>query len=214
MGNLIVLIVLLSNYAGLNFDKIAAVVVVAFIGWVGTKIVIDAVRVLLDAALDNKTIDLVKTIIMNHPMVEEVQSITGRNSGRFKFIEANIAVNVRQLSRAHSVVDEIEKEVRERIKNINRILIHYEPIDKDELTERSDDMPLLNGSGSSGEGRRGNLGRSNANCDCPRRRMGGAGLGVGGNCVCPNCGTTVPHQRNLPCTSVNCPKCGGRMVRQ
>lgn len=42
----------------------------------------------------------------------------------------------------------------------------------------------------------------------------GLGLGPGGNLVCPNCGLVIPHQRGVPCYTVNCPKCGTTMVRQ
>ena len=47
-------------------------------------------------------------------------------------------------------------------------------------------------------------------------RMGGTrpGTGPGGNCVCPNCGTRVPHQRGTPCYNLNCPKCGAKMVKE
>ena len=47
-------------------------------------------------------------------------------------------------------------------------------------------------------------------------RMGGnrAGAGPGGNCVCPSCGAKVAHQVGAPCASMNCPKCGIRMVRE
>lgn len=45
-------------------------------------------------------------------------------------------------------------------------------------------------------------------------RMGGFAMGTGGNCVCPQCGKTMPHQRGAPCTSVKCPKCGSPMTRQ
>ena len=31
-----------------------------------------------------------------------------------------------------------------------------------------------------------------------RGKMGGFGLGLGGECVCPNCGTKVSHQRGIP----------------
>jgi endogenous inhibitor of DNA gyrase (YacG/DUF329 family) len=46
--------------------------------------------------------------------------------------------------------------------------------------------------------------------------MGGnrPGAGPGGFCVCPSCGKKVIHQAGIPCYSVNCPKCGTRMVRE
>ncbi len=39
------------------------------------------------------------------------------------------------------------------------------------------------------------------------------GEGPSGNCICPNCGATVPHQMGIACYSLNCPKCGTKMVR-
>ena len=47
-----------------------------------------------------------------------------------------------------------------------------------------------------------------------RGRGGGRGLGPGGECVCPKCGTTVPHQAGQPCYQMSCPKCGTRMIRK
>ena len=46
--------------------------------------------------------------------------------------------------------------------------------------------------------------------------MGGTrpGAGPGGQCVCPACGATVPHQAGQPCYQVTCPKCGARMIRK
>ncbi len=46
-----------------------------------------------------------------------------------------------------------------------------------------------------------------------RGRMGGQGLGPGGTLVCPNCGTTVTHQRGVACYTVPCPSCGTQMNR-
>ena len=45
--------------------------------------------------------------------------------------------------------------------------------------------------------------------------MNGArpGAGPGGSCVCPNCGAKTEHQAGVPCFSVNCPKCGTKMIR-
>jgi len=43
---------------------------------------------------------------------------------------------------------------------------------------------------------------------------GGRGLGVGGNCICPNCGYKKPHVRGMPCFNEKCPKCGSKMTRE
>ncbi len=77
-------------------------------------------------------------------------------------------------------------------------------------------MPFRNGTGPVGPGplrprreaSRG-LGRGGGR----GRQSGGFGLGPGGDCVCPNCGTRTPHQRGIPCYEQKCPKCGSLMTR-
>ncbi|RKY36484.1 MAG: hypothetical protein DRP78_03530 [Candidatus Omnitrophota bacterium] len=46
-------------------------------------------------------------------------------------------------------------------------------------------------------------------------RMGGSrpGSGPGSSCVCPKCGLRVSHQVGVPCYSINCSKCGAKMVK-
>ncbi len=46
------------------------------------------------------------------------------------------------------------------------------------------------------------------------RQQGGRGLGPSGDCVCPKCGTVVPHQRGVRCSEMKCPKCGSQLVRR
>jgi predicted Fe-Mo cluster-binding NifX family protein len=46
-------------------------------------------------------------------------------------------------------------------------------------------------------------------------RMGGPlSAGAVGACVCPQCGHAEPHERGLPCTQKQCPKCGAALTRQ
>ncbi|OQX92175.1 MAG: hypothetical protein B6D58_04255 [candidate division Zixibacteria bacterium 4484_95] len=45
-------------------------------------------------------------------------------------------------------------------------------------------------------------------------RQGGFGFGPGGQCVCPSCGHSIPHQRGVPCSQKKCPQCGAVMTRQ
>jgi len=74
-------------------------------------------------------------------------------------------------------------------------------------------MPLGDGTGP--EGRGPGTGRG-IGFGGGRGRMGGdkPGSGPAGNCVCPQCGATVPHTRGIPCYTKKCPKCGTRMTRE
>jgi cation diffusion facilitator family transporter len=40
------------------------------------------------------------------------------------------------------------------------------------------------------------------------------GEGPGGYCVCPKCGYKVPHERGVPCSTLQCPKCKINLVRK
>lgn len=46
------------------------------------------------------------------------------------------------------------------------------------------------------------------------RGSGGRGLGPSGYCICPSCGTKVPHKAGTPCYQLTCPKCGAKMTRR
>lgn len=47
-----------------------------------------------------------------------------------------------------------------------------------------------------------------------RNRGDAPGSGPGGQCVCPSCGYTTPHETNRPCNEIECPECGATMTRQ
>lgn len=133
LSNTVVLLAVLSNLIGYQLDKIAALIIVGFIAKTGFQIFKDAARVLLDASLDYETLSKIKKIIMDIPQVSELKMLTGRNSGRFKFIEASIALETNDFSKAHFIADKIENYIKNEIKHIDQVLIHYEPLEKDKV---------------------------------------------------------------------------------
>ena len=84
-------------------------------------------RVLLDASIDFSTLDKIRELIRQEPSVDEIKSLTGRNAGRFRFIETTITLNVGDLEKAHRISETIETRISRTIPNIEKITIHYEP---------------------------------------------------------------------------------------
>jgi divalent metal cation (Fe/Co/Zn/Cd) transporter len=55
----------------------------------------------------------------------------GRSSGKYRFVEAEIKLDARLLRDAHLAVSHLEDEILDRWPEIDRILIHYEPEQKE-----------------------------------------------------------------------------------
>ena len=70
-------------------------------------------------------------------------------------------------------------------------------------------MPGRDGTGPLGQGSGGG------------RRRGFKGVngesntaGPGGECVCPKCDYTTAHAAGQPCSEMDCPKCGTKLIRK
>jgi len=129
-STIIVLVAIIGAYLGVSLDRYAAIAVVGFVVWSGWGLLRDGMRVLLDASLDPETLTQIRDILAQAPAVASVNWITGRNSGRFRFVEAEITLRTRNLERAHQVTEQLEANLRARIPNLDRILIHYEPVER------------------------------------------------------------------------------------
>jgi len=132
-SSIIVLIGILGNYFGIPWlEKLAVLIIVALIFRAGWEITVEALKVLLDASVDKETLKEVRKIIESNPLVEEVKTLTGRSSGSYKFIEAEIILKTKDFEKAHEIVHSIEEEVKKKVPFIERILIHFEPPEEKE----------------------------------------------------------------------------------
>ena len=111
----IVLLALVAQLTGVRIDRWAALVVVVFILKTGWDLLRDGMRVLLDASLDSATLSEVNKIIESDPATVKVKTLTGHNSGRYRFLEAEVEFRVTDLREAHTVSERIEQAIREKV---------------------------------------------------------------------------------------------------
>ncbi len=123
----LVFLSLAAQRIGFSLDRYAALLIVVLIAKTGWQLLADGMRVLLDASLDAKTLAQVQAILEAEPAVTTVRSLAGRNAGRYRFLEADVALRVADLEKAHIVSQRLEAAVRDHVPRVERVRIHYEP---------------------------------------------------------------------------------------
>jgi len=124
-----VLVALILSLWKPNFDRFVAVIIIILIARLGWTILADSVKVLLDASIKTEMLDDIKKVFFNFSPVKAVTRLSGTCSGRYKFIEAEITVDIEKLQDAHNVASSIEEEIYDCFPEIDKIIIHYEPAD-------------------------------------------------------------------------------------
>ena len=127
LSTAVILFSIIGTHAGYSLDRYVALFVAVLVAQTGFRIMIDAVKVLLDATLDYRTLDEIRKIMESHPDVAEVVAVGGRSSGRYKSVEISLHMHTRLLREAHEIVSHLEEEILDRWPEIDKILIHYEP---------------------------------------------------------------------------------------
>jgi len=144
----VVFISLIGHMFGFQLDRPAALLVVFFIARTGWELLKDGMRVLLDASLDAETLDQVRQIIESDPATVKIKTLTGRNSGSYRFLEAEVTLRVGDLEKAHMVSQRVEQAIRAEVPHVERVLIHYEPVARTHMRYA---FPLANPNGELSE---------------------------------------------------------------
>jgi len=110
----------------LPLDRVAAAIIVVAVVKTGWDLLRDAMRVLLDASLDADTLAAIRRVIEQDAAVSELKWITGRNAGRYRFVEAGVVLRVSGLDKAEAVTVRIERGVRAQVPHVERVLLHIE----------------------------------------------------------------------------------------
>jgi cation diffusion facilitator family transporter len=125
LSSSVVLAGLVGALFGYNLDRWAALVVAILITRMGMGILWDNLRVLLDINMDAEKLEGYRKLIERQPGVREVRQLRGRNSGSFRFVDAEILVNAFEVEAANAIADQVEAALKAYDETIDSAFIHY-----------------------------------------------------------------------------------------
>jgi cation diffusion facilitator family transporter len=110
-------------------DAIVALMVASAIVYTGVRILSRSSRVLMDEALPQEELDIVRKLIADYPgpELEGFHKLRGRRAGSARYIDLHLQFTAgTSLERAHAVAHELQASVRNRIP-ASDLLVHIEP---------------------------------------------------------------------------------------
>jgi cation diffusion facilitator family transporter len=131
-SSLIVFLGILFSYIGYPiFQGFAGFLVALLIIYIGFKYGKQAVLILLDANLDPKTVQTIKSIALNQEGILGVHDIKIRSSGPYVFAELHIETEKRlTIEKADLISKKLEKLIRKELKDLDSLLIKVDPSKK------------------------------------------------------------------------------------
>ncbi len=116
-------------------DSIMGVVISIYIIYSAYEIIKDGVYMLLDAALDEDTVQNIKDIIKSEKVVNDYHFLKTRKSGNTNFVDVHLVFDTDiSLLEAHRAADRVEDKIRELGKNDEWVInTHLDPYDDSEM---------------------------------------------------------------------------------
>ncbi|MCW9078343.1 MAG: cation diffusion facilitator family transporter [Gammaproteobacteria bacterium] len=118
---------LASQWLGMPLDRLAAGLIVVAVLKTAWDLLADAMRVLLDASLEAETLSAIRAVIEADPMVTQLNWVTGRNAGRYRFVEAGLSLRATSRKKVEVALRRIENAVRKAVPRIERLVVQLEP---------------------------------------------------------------------------------------
>jgi len=112
------------------FDSIASFVVAVAIIYMGFDILKPVTAEIMETS-DEKLVEDIKKIVDSFEYVCNPHQIRVRKLGFYYFIDLHVEVPPdMSVGESHKIATEIEKRIKERVKDIHEVIIHIEPCEK------------------------------------------------------------------------------------
>lgn len=109
-------------------DDFAALIAAAIIAWNGLRLVGPALNELMDASPDLSLTERVRAEAGATPGVEGIEKCLIRKMGGRYFVDMHVEVDPQMtVDRAHLIAHEVKDRVREKLPQVQDVLVHIEP---------------------------------------------------------------------------------------
>lgn len=114
-------------------DSIMALAIVVVLVWSGGRVVIDALKVLLDASVEKEVLDAAARAAEADPLVRRVVRVEGRNSGSYRFLHVIIVPETWDLKEAEASAGAVRKSIESAVQNVESVKVEFVPDESDML---------------------------------------------------------------------------------
>lgn len=104
-------------------DSLMALAIAAILAWSGVQLLLSAVKVLLDASIEQEIIDLATATALADPRVRRVLAVDGRNSGSYRFLQVTLVPQSDDLRDAEACAREVKVAVRSAVQNVESVQV-------------------------------------------------------------------------------------------
>jgi cation diffusion facilitator family transporter len=123
------------NAAGVPYvDSIMALVIVVILVYSGGQVIIDALKVLLDASIEKDIIDAATKAAQADPRVKRVVRVDGRNSGSYRFLHVMIVPEAIDMRDAEASIDSITEAIKAAVQNVESVQVELVPDEADKFS--------------------------------------------------------------------------------
>ena len=112
-------------------DALLGIAIAIYMIYSAFPIMKDGILMLLDVALSEEDVEMIKKVIKSEPLVSSYHFLQTRESGSDIFISVHTVFNLEiSLYDAHNIADKIEAKLKELFKDrVTHVLIHMDPYD-------------------------------------------------------------------------------------
>ena len=122
--------IILSKYNIYFFDAVGGIIISCYIIYTGFRIVDESYKVLMDQSIDRENQSKIEDIINKYPKVN-IGTISSIPIGYKYIVVLTIYVNEdMRVIDAHKITKDLQKKIKQKVKIVDRVVIHVNPIVK------------------------------------------------------------------------------------